>query len=361
MSLKYVKEYRDGDLARKLAARIKQTSTKPVRLMEVCGTHTMSIFRHGIKSVLPDTVTLLSGPGCPVCVTSQQEIDAFIALAMEKNVILATFGDLVRVPGSVSSLQEQKAGGRDVRIVYSASDAVELAKANPDKEVVFCGVGFETTTPTMAATILAAEQMGLDNFSIYSAHKTTPPALAALMETRGVKIDGFLLPGHVSVITGTEAYRPVFDAYDVPSVIAGFEPVDILKALLMLVEQNETGETALENAYQRAVAHGGNPRALEIMDRVFEKKDAVWRGIGMIPDSGMALRPAFDRFNAAEKINISVPEAPEPRGCACGEILMGRKTPEQCGLYKKKCTPAHPVGPCMVSSEGACAAYYRYS
>ena len=359
--MKFLSEYRNPEVARRYLDEIHKTVTRPWTIMEVCGGQTHSLVKNGILEMLPEEVQMVHGPGCPVCVTSQQDIDAFIALAMEENVILATFGDLVRVPGTDSSLQEQKAAGRDVRIVYSASDAVELAKANPDREVVFCGVGFETTTPTMAATILAAEQMGLANFSIYSAHKTTPPALAALMETRGVNIDGFLLPGHVSVITGTEAYRPVFEAYDIPSVIAGFEPVDILKALLMLVEQNETGKIALENAYQRAVAPGGNPRALQIMDQVFERNDAVWRGIGMIPDSGMTLRPAFDRFNAAKKITISVPEAPEPKGCACGEILMGKKTPEQCGLYRKTCTPAHPVGPCMVSSEGACAAYYRYS
>lgn len=361
MNLKYVNEYRDGDLAKKIAARIRKISTKSIRLMEVCGTHTMSIFRHGIKSVLPDTITLLSGPGCPVCVTSQRDIDAFIAIAMIDNVTVATFGDLMRVPGTVSSLQEQKAEGRDVRIVYSVSDAVELAKADPAREVVFCAVGFETTTPTMAAAILMARQQGVTNFSIYSAHKITPPALAALMETDGVKIDGFILPGHVSVITGIDAYRPVFEKYDIPSVIAGFEPVDILKSILMLVEQNETQSFALENAYQRAVADDGNPKAVKIMNQVFELTDAAWRGIGVIKGSGMGLRREFDQFNASKKFNISVPAAKEPKGCACGEILMGLKSPEDCVLYKKKCTPAHPVGPCMVSSEGACAAFYRYS
>ncbi|MFO7884341.1 MAG: hydrogenase formation protein HypD [Desulfobacteraceae bacterium] len=361
MGLKYVEEYRDGELARKIAAEIRTLSSKPLRLMEVCGTHTMSIFRHGIKTVLPDNITLLSGPGCPVCVTSQRDIDAFIALSMEENVILTTFGDLMRVPGSVSSLQQQKARGRDVRVVYSVFDAVKLAEDTPGKEVIFCAVGFETTTPTIAAAILTAKARGLENFSIYSAHKTTPPALGALMETRGVRIDGFILPGHVSVITGTKAFLPVFETYDIPSVVAGFEPVDILAAILRLVRQNETRVSLLENAYPRAVSQEGNPKAREVMHQVFKVSSAVWRGIGEIKNSGMILRDDFNMFDAGKKFNIFVPDAKEPKGCACGDILMGIKRPPECVLYKKKCTPAHPVGPCMVSSEGACAAYYRYN
>jgi len=361
MVLKYVQEYRDGDLARQLIAAIGRIHGKKLRLMEVCGTHTMAIFRHGIPSVLPDTITLLSGPGCPVCVTSQKDIDTFVALSMEEGVILTTFGDLMRVPGTHSSLQQQKALGRDIRVVYSAFDAVKLAAENPRSQVVFCGVGFETTTPTVAASILAAEQQGITNFSIHCAHKLTPPALGALMETPGVDIDGFLLPGHVSVITGTQAYAPVFDQYQIPSVIAGFEPVDILKAILMLVKQNASGVPALENAYPRAVSDTGNSKARAMMAQVFESADAVWRGIGPIPASGQVLRPCFSRFNALEKFDMDVHDSPEPAGCACGEILMGLKSPEQCLLYKKRCTPMHPVGPCMVSSEGACAAFYRYN
>ena len=361
MSLKYVEEFRDGDMARELVRRIQAQSVKPLRLMEVCGTHTMAIFRHGIRSVLPPTIELLSGPGCPVCVTAQKDIDAYVAFAQEKECIVTTFGDLMKVPGSSSTLSKEKAAGADVRIVYSIFDALAVARENPDREVVFCAVGFETTIPTIAASILTAAGENLKNFSIYSANKLTPPALAALMETEGVKIDGFILPGHVSVITGTDAYKDTFATYDVPSVITGFEPVDILKSILILIQQNETGRPELVNGYPRAVSETGNLKAKEIMNQVFEVCDATWRGIGPIPASGMELRPEYGRFNAAEKFGMDMPEVPEPKGCACGEILMGLKTPEGCRLYKKACTPMTPVGPCMVSSEGACAAFYRYS
>ena len=361
MALKHVNEYRDSDLAGKLIRAIHALHRKPLRLMEVCGTHTMAIFRHGIRSVLPRTITLVSGPGCPVCVTSQQDIDIFVALAREKDVVLTTFGDLMRVPGTVSSLQQERARGRDIRVVYSVADALAVATAHPRKEVVFCAVGFETTTPTVAAALVAARGQGIDNFSIHCAHKCTPPALEALMARPDVAVDGFLLPGHVSVITGTGAYAPLFRKYRVPSVIAGFEPVDILCAVHMLVKQHETAAPALENGYPRAVAPEGNPRAREMVEKVFAPAHAVWRGIGPIADSGLCLGPAFGSFNACERFNVTVDAAPEPPGCACGEILMGLKTPEQCPLYKRKCTPMHPVGPCMVSSEGTCAAFYRYS
>ncbi|CCK78898.1 hydrogenase formation protein HypD [Desulfobacula toluolica] len=361
MSLQYIEEYRDASLARELVKKIKAVSHKKLRLMEVCGTHTMSIFRHGIRSVLPERITLLSGPGCPVCVTAQKDIDAFVALARVKNVIVTTFGDLMKVPGSGSTLALEKASGADVRMVYSISDAVAIARENKSKQVVFCAVGFETTIPTIAAGILMAIREKTDNFSIYSANKLTPPALTALMETDGVQIDGFILPGHVSVITGTHAYRDTFEKYNMPSVIAGFEPVDILNAILMLIRQNETGTPALENAYPRAVSDSGNVKAKQIMNQVFDICDASWRGIGHIPSSGMRLKKSYEKFNASIKFSMDMPEVPEPKGCACGQILMGLKTPEKCVLYKKKCTPMTPVGPCMVSSEGACAAFYRYS
>ncbi|MCD4678727.1 MAG: hydrogenase formation protein HypD [Desulfobacula sp.] len=361
MALKYVEEYRDGTLARDLVKKIHSVSKKKLRLMEVCGTHTTSIFRHGIRSVLPKGITLLSGPGCPVCVTAQKDIDSVVAFARVKNVIVTTFGDLMKVPGSSSSLTKEKACGADVRIVYSVFDAVNIARENKDKEVVFCGVGFETTIPTIAAGILMGIEGKLDNFSIYSANKLTPPALAALMETDGVQIDGFILPGHVSVITGTDAYRDTFEKYDIPSVIAGFEPIDILQAILLLIQQNEAGKPALENAYPRAVSHAGNVKAKQIMNQVFEVCNASWRGIGQIPSSGMELKKEYQRFDAAIKFAMDMPDVPEPKGCACGQILMGLKTPEECVLYKKKCTPMNPVGPCMVSSEGSCAAFYRYS
>ncbi|MCP4721555.1 MAG: hydrogenase formation protein HypD [Desulfobacteraceae bacterium] len=361
MSLKYVDEYRNSDLARMLVEKIHAVSTRDLRLMEVCGTHTMSIFKHGIRSVLPKGITLLSGPGCPVCVTAQKDIDAFVEFAKKENVIVTTFGDLMKVPGSGSTLAKENAEGADVRIVYSAFDAVDIAKQNPDKEVVFCAVGFETTIPTIAATILSAKGEGVNNFTIYSANKLTPPALSALMEADGVEIDGFILPGHVSVITGTNAYRNTFEKYDIPSVITGFEPIDILKAVLILIQQNEIGVPALVNAYPRAVSDDGNVKAKTIMNQVFELCDATWRGIGDIPASGMGLKKEFEGFDAARKFNMDMPEVAEPAGCACGEILMGLKTPEACKLYKKTCTPMTPVGPCMVSSEGSCAAFYRYS
>lgn len=361
MALKYIEEYRDGSLARDLVKKIHSVSKKDLRLMEVCGTHTTSIFRHGIRSVLPKGITLLSGPGCPVCVTAQKDIDAFVEFARVKDLIVTTFGDLMKVPGSSSTLSKEKACGADVRIVYSVFDAVNIAKDNKDKEVVFCGVGFETTIPTIAAGILMGIDGKLDNFSIYSANKLTPPALAALMETDGVEIDGFILPGHVSVITGTNAYRDTFEKYDIPSVIAGFEPIDILKAILLLIQQNEAGKPALENAYPRAVSDQGNIKAKQIMNQVFEVCTASWRGIGEIPSSGMELKKEYQKFDAAIKFGMDLPDTPEPKGCACGEILMGLKTPEECALYKKKCTPMTPVGPCMVSSEGSCAAFYRYS
>ncbi len=360
MTIKHAEEYRDADVSRRLAATIRKLSRQPTQLMEVCGTHTMSIFRHGIRDVLPPTIKLLSGPGCPVCVTAQREIDTFIAYARQPDTIVATFGDLLRVPGSGSSLQQEKAEGRDIRVVYSAFDAVKLAARQPEKRIVFLGVGFETTAPTIAASILAARDMNLDNFHVVSAHKTVPNALEALMTNDNVQISGFLLPGHVSVILGLGAYRPFFDRHRVPCVVAGFEPADILEGVRRLVAQVESGRPQLDNAYPRVVSETGNVKARTVLDQVFEPVDALWRGIGMIPDSGLAIREAMDRFDAQRQMPLDVPEAQEPAGCACGEILTGAKTPPECRLYCKACTPENPVGPCMVSSEGTCAAYYRY-
>jgi hydrogenase expression/formation protein HypD len=361
MVLKYVEEYRDGDLAKKLINSINNLNIDKIRLMEVCGTHTMSIFKYGIKGVLPANITLLSGPGCPVCVTAQKDIDTFIEFAKSEDFIVTTFGDLLKVPGSSSSLQKEKAEGADVRIVYSPFDSLKIATDNPDKEVIFCAVGFETTIPIIAATLLAAKAQNIKNFSIHSSHKLTPPALAALMQTEGVEIDGFILPGHVSVITGTDAYREVHEKYNIPSVIAGFEPVDVLKCILMLAKQNMLKKPALENAYPRAVTDQGNLKAKEIMNQVFKIGAATWRGIGEIPDSGMILNKEFQKYDATSKFNMDIKDTKEPKACACGEILMGLKTPEDCKLYAKACTPVNPVGPCMVSSEGSCAAYYKYN
>jgi len=360
MAIKHMEEYRDSKISRQLAERIRNSSKKKIRLMEVCGTHTVSIFRSGIRSILPDAISLLSGPGCPVCVTDQREIDTFIELSKIDDVILTTFGDLMRVPGTTSTFQKERANGQDIRIVYSTFDAVEIARNNPDKKIVFPGVGFETTAPTIAASILYAKQMNLDNFFVYSAHKLVPPALNALMATDDVRIDGFILPGHVSVVIGTNAYQEFFDRYKIPCVVAGFEPTDLLQAISVLVDQIEANAPKLVNCYPRAVTFDGNQKAQKIMFEVFETADAPWRGIGTILKSGLKIRNEFANYDAQEMFEFEVPESKDPKGCACGEILTGAKIPPQCPLYKSVCTPVDPVGPCMVSSEGTCAAYYRY-
>lgn len=360
MTSKHTDAYRSPELARNLVARIEQTRCRPVRLMEVCGTHTVSIFRHGIRKLLPEAVTLISGPGCPVCVTAQQEVDRFIAYARTEDVIIATFGDLLRVPGTDSSLLKERAAGRDIRVVYSTFDALDIARRHPEKQVVFLGVGFETTAPTVAAAIRTARESGLSNFTVASAHKTVPPALEALTAAEDIAIDGFLLPGHVSVIIGLRGYARFFEGHRIPCVVSGFEPVDVLLAVAMLVEQIATGAPALTNAYPRAVSEAGNPKALEVMASVFEPSDAAWRGIGVIPGSGLAIRESFAEHDAARQIPVTVPASREPAGCDCGAILKGIKTPPECRLFRKACTPMDPVGPCMVSSEGTCAAYYRF-
>jgi len=360
MSIKHMEEYRDPHISKGIMDNIKQDSKKSVRLMEVCGTHTMSIFRSGIRSLLPDTISLLSGPGCPVCVTAQNEIDTFIELAKIDNMIVTTFGDLMRVPGTVSSLQNEHANGRDIRIVYSSMDALDIAKKNPDNHVVFLGVGFETTAPTIAASIYTAKQIDISNYYVCSAHKLVPPALVALLENEKTEIDGFILPGHVSVIIGTNAYLPVVEQYQIPCVVAGFEPADILHAISRLVKQIEKGNPSLENAYMRAVTPAGNQKALELMKKVFDTVDATWRGIGVIPASGLKIGKDFSDHDADHVFDIHVRESKEPSGCACGDVLTGIKIPPECPLFKKVCTPADPVGPCMVSSEGSCAAFYKY-
>jgi hydrogenase expression/formation protein HypD len=360
MAIKHLEEYRDPQISRKLVEHLKVVSQNPIRLMEVCGTHTTSIFRSGIRGLLPPTIALLSGPGCPVCVTAQNEIDAFITLSKIDDVIVTTFGDLMRVPGTNSSLQQERAYGSDIRVVYSTFDALEIAKKNPLKKIIFLGVGFETTAPTIAASIRTAVEMKLDNYFVFCAHKLLPPALAFLMEAKTTNIDGFILPGHVSVIIGLKAYLPFFEQYQVPCVVAGFEPVDILQAIFMLAEQIENNNPDIANGYQRAVTYDGNIKAQKVMDDVFEAIDASWRGIGKISKSGLKIRKEFASFDAEEMFDVRISETEDPKGCACGEILTGQKIPTDCLLYKMACTPETPVGPCMVSSEGTCATYYRY-
>jgi hydrogenase expression/formation protein HypD len=360
MSLKHIEEYRDSELARQIVAKIKRRSKRNINLMEVCGTHTVAIFRSGIPSVLPKTISLLSGPGCPVCVTDQREIDAFIALARFDDVIVTTFGDLMRVPGSHSSLQRERAEGRDIRVVYSTVDALTIAQKNPNKKVVFLGVGFETTAPTIASAIMQAAAVKIDNFAVISAHKLVPPALETLMGLEDVRLDGFLLPGHVSVIIGLNAYRSFFNKYRVPCVVAGFEPADILHAVCILVEMIENDSPGLQNAYPRAVTDEGNLKAREIMQKIFEPVDACWRGIGIIPQSGLKIRAEYAVHDAEKQFDIPEAGPKIPTGCACGDVLTGKKIPPDCALYRKVCTPMDPVGPCMVSTEGTCAAYYKY-
>jgi len=360
VAIKHVEEYRDPRIAQKILDDIVKSSTRPIRLMEVCGTHTVSIFRSGIRTILPGNITLLSGPGCPVCVTAQREIDSFIELAKSDDVILVTFGDLMRVPGTVSSLQKERSEGHDIRMVYSAMDALQIAEKNPNKKVVFLGVGFETTAPTIALTLLTAQTKNIGYYFVYSAHKLVPPALTALIENNEVNVDGFILPGHVSIIIGARGYMDFFNRYSIPCVVAGFEPADILQAILELVRQVETNRPVLENSYRRAVTFEGNLKAQKVMADVFEIRDTSWRGIGIIPMSGIKIREEFAAFDAEKVFDFRIPESEDPKGCACGQILCGVKIPPECALYQKACTPENPVGPCMVSSEGTCAAYYRY-
>ena len=357
--------FRDREVAQALARRIadvahRTSAARPtLTFMEVCGTHTMAMHRFGLDALLPENVRLLSGPGCPVCVTPNRLVDTAIAYARRGDVTLMTFGDMLKVPGSTSSLAAEKAKGADVRLVYSPTDAVEFARANPDRHVVFFAIGFETTTPTCAAAVLDASEAGLRNFFVVSAGKVLPPALEALA-TGEVHVDGFICPGHVSVVTGFGIYRNVVGKYHIPCVITGFEPVDILKAVLMLAEQVAAGEARIENEYSRVVRPEGNRIAQQVIAEVFEPVDSEWRGIGTIPQSGLALRDAFEQHDALKRLPVEVEPTREHPGCICGAVLRGAKTPLECALFAETCTPAHPVGACMVSSEGTCAAYYKY-
>jgi hydrogenase expression/formation protein HypD len=358
--MKYVEEYRDPELGKKLLERIHRRSKKPARLMEFCGGHTAAIFKSGLRQLLPPNIEMLSGPGCPVCVTSAADLDRAIALGQQPNVIITSFGDMVRVPGSRSSLQKAKAEGADVRIVYSAQDALTIAKENPRKTVVFIGIGFETTAPTVAASVLQAERENLKNYAVLSLHKLTPPVMQAILNLGEVNLNGIICPGHVSAVIGSRPYDFLANNYHIACAVAGFEPVDILLAVDMLVEQIESGYPRVEIAYRRGVKPEGNPAALKLMDAVFEPGDADWRGIGIVPASGLHLRKQYGSYDASKRYDIKVIPSPEPKGCICGAVLRGVSTPTQCKLFRTACTPENPVGPCMVSSEGACATYFRY-
>ena len=359
--MEWLNSYRDGGVAGKISELLnKQENLPSIRFMEVCGTHTVSICRHGIRELLPPAITLTSGPGCPVCVTATADIDSFIRAAELEGVIITTFGDLLRVPGSRSSLQDAGAEGADIRTVYSSLDALQIARQNPGRQVVFLGVGFETTTPTVAAAILTAQQEGLKNFSVISSHKVMPPALEALLADPEIRIDGLICPGHVSIMIGAHAYDPIVEKYKIPCVIAGFEPVDILQAVLMLAGQVRAGKPGVEIAYDRAVTREGNRQAMSVMYKVFEPADALWRGLTVIPGSGLEIRREYDFFNARQRFDITITEAKDPAGCACGDVLKSIKPPAECRLFGKACVPEHPIGPCMVSGEGACGAFYKY-
>ncbi|MBN2289140.1 MAG: hydrogenase formation protein HypD [Candidatus Glassbacteria bacterium] len=359
--MKHVDEYRDSGLSAAVAGRIRKLSTRPASFMEFCGGHTATIARYGLESLLPAQISLLSGPGCPVCVTPVGMIDRMIALARLPGMIVASYGDMLRVPGSASSLLvERGRGSADVRVVYSSYDALEAARSNPGRQVVFFGIGFETTAPATAAVVLKARELGVDNFSVVSAHKTTPGIIRALLDSDEVKLDGLICPGHVSVITGTAPYRYAAEQRRVPCVICGFEPLDVLQSVLMLVEQVESHRAGVEIQYRRGVREQGNEKARRLMDEVFEPADSVWRGIGTVPGTGLSLRPELSRWDALARYRLDLPEPQEPAGCICGKILRGAASPEECRLFGSRCTPATPVGACMVSGEGACQVRYRW-
>jgi hydrogenase expression/formation protein HypD len=342
--------------------RVKNAASRigrKVRFMEVCGTHTHAIARAGLKKLIENEIRLVSGPGCPVCVTAQGDIEGMLSLARIPGTTVTTFGDMIRVPGVESSLQEERAGGADVRIVYSPRDALELARATPETQVVFLAVGFETTAPAIAATALDAAQTGVENFSLYVSHKLIVPAMRAVLDG-GAALEGFLTPGHVSVIIGADAYRPVAAEYGVPCVATGFEPSDIMEGLAMLLELAADGRNESAIQYTRAVTPDGNARARNIMMKAFEECDADWRGLGVIPGSGLALRDEFESLDAVKRFSLPDTPAVEIEGCRCGEVLKGLIDPSECALFGETCTPSSPVGPCMVSSEGSCAARYKY-
>lgn len=357
------------ELARELVLEIGRLSRiavekrggQSLRFMEVCGTHTVSIFRGGIRQLLPDTVELVSGPGCPVCVTHDDYMDKAIAYGQRDDVIIVTFGDMLKVPGSRSSLSQEKAQGADIRVVYSPLDSLQIARENPDKKVIFLAVGFETTIPTAAATVLSAKQHGLTNLYMLSAHKLVPPVMKMLLQNEAARVDGFILPGHVCVITGTEAFEFLARDFHKPGVVTGFEPLEILRSLYRLSLQAADDEAKIENEYGSVVRREGNPKAVKIQEQVYQVADASWRGMGVIPLSGMKMRPEFGQYDIEQVLPIEISEKVQKKtACRCGEVLQGRIKPMECPLFAKVCVPEHAIGPCMVSVEGTCAAWYKY-
>jgi hydrogenase expression/formation protein HypD len=359
--MKFIDEYRQGDIAKKLAEQIAHLTTRPLKIMEVCGGHTHTIFKYGIEDMLPDNITMIHGPGCPVCVIPLGRVDDAISIALQPGVIFTTFGDAMRVPGSRTSLLDAKASGADVRMVYSPLDALKLARQHPDRQVVFLALGFETTAPSTALTILQAAKEGIENFSAFCNHITIVPALKALLDSPDLQLDGFLGPGHVSTVIGTRPYEFVPREYGKPVAVAGFEPLDILQSVYMIVKQVVEGRAEVENQYARCINRDGNRKALEVLFEVFEPRDYFeWRGLGSIAHSGMKLRRKYAAFDAELKFNVPGLRIADPKACQCGEILKGVKRPWECKVFGTACTPETPIGSCMVSSEGACAAYYNF-
>ncbi len=344
-----------------IAQAISKKLPRPVRLMEVCGTHTVNIFRFGLRSLLPKDLELLSGPGCPVCVTPPGEIDFLLEVAKLPQVTLATFGDMLRVPGSKTSLKDLRAQGADIKIIYSPLDTLELAESNPKQKIVFAAIGFETTAPAVAVAVLEAKKRGLKNLLFAVSHRTMPQALRALLSSGEVKLDGLILPGHVSTVIGAKSFKFLAEEFHLPAVVTGFEARDIMEGIYMLVSQVAEGRAEVEIQYKRAVTWEGNPMGKQLIRKVFEPCDARWRGLGLIPGSGLRLRPEFHDFDAQKQLGIKVLEGKEPTGCRCGDILCARAKPPDCKLFGKACTPEHPKGPCMVSSEGTCAAWYAFA
>lgn len=354
--------YNDTQLSKKILSEIKEISLSlgDTTIMEFCGTHTHSIFKFGIRELLPENITMLSGPGCPVCVTDSRDIDYFLALAEMSNTIIATFGDMIKVPGSSKSLQDIKAEGKDIRIVYSCMSALEIAEQNPKKNVIFLGVGFETTAPTVAGAIIEAKRRGIDNFFVYSMHKLTPPAMKSILELGEVKLNGILGPGHVSTIIGLEAWRFISNEYKIPVAIAGFDIIDILLGIKVLLEMIRDRTPSLVNTYLRAVKPEGNKLAQDMMYEVFEVTDSYWRGLGKLPESGLKIRGKYKYFDASVQFPINIKNVVEHELCRCGEVIRGVISPLECPLFNEVCNPSNPIGPCMVSSEGTCSAYYLY-
>jgi hydrogenase expression/formation protein HypD len=357
--MKYIDEFRSKDLVMKLTGSIKKSVRRDYTFMEVCGGHTAAIHRFGIPALLPDCIRLISGPGCPVCVTGTDFIDKAIAYSKMEDVIICTFGDLIRVPGSESSLEKEKASGADIRIVLSGLEALEIARRNREKKIVFLGIGFETTAPATAVTISLSENENISNFFLLSAHKVMPPAMEEIIK-EGVNIDGFICPGHVAAITGSSVFDFIPEKFGLSCVITGFEPVDILQAVLMLVRQVNRNSPEVEIQYNRAVSREGNSIALEYLNQVFESCTAYWRGFGPIHSSGLQLRNRYRKFDADNHFNVNIERKEENQQCICGKILRGIKRPDDCPLFANLCHPGNPVGACMVSNEGACNSLYKY-